>query len=68
VDSNGNVVVLAAQLPQPVQPGQHVQLRLVLTPPSLFGALPDLPDLSWEDFHEASRAAEADVEASVDRS
>ena len=67
-DANGNVVVPAAQLPTPVQPGQHVQLRLVSTPSSLFGSLPDRPDLSWEDFQEVSRAAQADVEASVDRS
>jgi hypothetical protein len=51
-----------------VQPGQHVQLRLVSTPSSLFGSLPDLPELSWEDFQEVSRAAQAHVEASVERS
>lgn len=67
-DGNGNVVVPAAQLPEPIQPGQHVQLRLVSTPSTLFGVLPGLPELSWEDFQEASRAAQADVEASVDRS
>ena len=68
VDGDGNVVVAAAQLPEPVRPGQHVRLRLVSTPATLFGALPDLPDLTWEDFQEGSRAAQADIEASIDRS
>ena len=67
-DADGNVVVPAGQLPEPVQPGQHVQLRLVSPPPSLFGSLPDLPELSWEDFQDVSRAARADVEASIERS
>lgn len=66
-DSNGNIVVPADQLTEPVQPGQHVHLRLVSTPATLFGLLPNLPDLSWEDFEEASRAAIADVEASIER-
>src|SRR4051812_44221055 len=39
-DSNGNIVVPAEQLAEPVQPGQHVHLRLVSTPATLFGLLP----------------------------
>lgn len=68
VDGSGNVVVPAAQLPEPVEPGQHVQLRLVSSPETLFGVLKGLPDLSWEDFEEASIAAQADVEASAEES
>ena len=66
-DINGNIVVPADQFTEPVQPGQHVHLRLVSTPATLFGLLPNLPDLSWEDFKEASLAAIADVEASIER-
>jgi len=68
VDGNGNVVVPAAQLPEPVEPGRHVQLRLVSSPETLFGVLQGLPDLSWEDFEEASVAAQTDVEANVEDS
>ena len=66
-DSNGNIVVLADQFAEPVEPGKHVHLRLVSTPASLFGLLPDLPELSWEDFEEASEAAISAAEASVER-
>jgi hypothetical protein len=66
VDSNGNLVVPADQLPVSLAPGQHAQLRLVSPPDTLFGVLPELPDLSWEDFEETSRAVHATVEAAVD--
>lgn len=55
----------ADQLTEPVQPGQHVHLRLISTPATLFGLLPNLPELSWEDFEEASRAAVAGVGLSL---
>jgi hypothetical protein len=47
-----------------VRPGTH--LRVVQTPAtrsggSIAGSLPDLPDLTWEDFERASRLAREDV-------
>ncbi len=68
VDEDGNIVVRAELLPSPMKPGDHLRLVLVPTHVSLFGTLPDLPDLTWEDFEEASRAAAADAEASVEPS
>jgi hypothetical protein len=66
VDDDGNVVMPSDQLPTQLTPGTHVQLCLVTGAPvarrSLYGALPSLPELSWEDFERASRLAVADVE------
>ena len=66
VDGDGNLVVPASQLPEPLAPGVHVRLRVVSDARgprrSLYGALPDLPDLTWEDFERASRLAVADAE------
>jgi len=67
VDDDGNLVVPSSQLPGHLSPGTHVRLRLVSDGPSgdrrsIYGALPDLPDLTWEDFEKASRLAVADTE------
>jgi hypothetical protein len=71
VDDDGNVVVPAAELPGPLAPGAHVQLRVVTTPPArrrpLYGSLPGLPELTWTDFQRASRLAVADVEPGAAR-
>jgi hypothetical protein len=34
---------------------------------TLRGLLPDLPDLTWEDFEAASKCAQVDIAASVNR-
>ncbi len=51
-----------------LRPGSHLQVvRTDSDVPSgsLRGLLPDLPDLTWDDFEMASKATQADIEASV---
>lgn len=68
VDDDGNAVISSRQLPN-LSPGAHLKVHLHIEQvghASLRGLLPDLPDLTWEDFEAVSRATRADVEASVD--
>lgn len=66
VDAEGNAVISSRQLPK-LAPGAHLQVQVHLgheagTP--LRGSLPNIADLTWEDFVEVSKAARADVERS----
>ena len=50
--------------------GTHLRVvreEPVRTSRTLRGLLPELPDLTWDDFEVASREAQADVAASIDR-
>ena len=66
VDDEGNAVISAGQFPERLPPGTHVRLHLeLLAAPRrpVEGLLPDLPDLTWENFEAASRLAVQDAEA-----
>lgn len=55
-------------MPQPSQPDEEGGKAVLPDPPrtgSAYGRLPDLPELTWEDFEKASRLAEDDVAASA---
>lgn len=65
VDEHGNAVIPAAKLPERLPAGSHIRVRLepaVAPRHSVEGVLPDLPDLSWEDFGAASRLATKEAE------
>lgn len=56
--------------PLGIRAGSHLRVLRedpVTTSRTLRGVLPDLPDLTWDDFEVASRAAQADMVASTDR-
>jgi len=67
IDEGGNGVIPVEQLPRKYPPGTH--LRVHVEGPigaqrrPIEGALPGLPELSWEDFEAASRFAIEDAEA-----
>lgn len=65
VDDEGNAVIPAEQLPERLPAGTHLRVHLepvVASRRSVEGLLPDLPELSWEDFEAASRLAVRDAE------
>jgi hypothetical protein len=61
IDEHGNAIISAEQLPRGLAPGTH--LRVHVEEPvgrarrRIEGLLPNLPDLSWEDFEAGSRLA-----------
>ena len=67
IDARGNGIIAAEELPRRYPPGTH--LRVHVGGPvgrrrrSIEGALPNLPELTWEDFEAASRLATEDAEA-----
>lgn len=66
VDDEGNAVILAGDLPERLPAGTHVRVRVervFAARRSIEGALPDLPELTWEDFEAASRLAAQDAES-----
>jgi hypothetical protein len=66
VDVDGNAVIAAAQFPRRLPAGTHVGVGVApvaATRRSVEGTLPDLPDLSWEDFEAASRLSTRDAES-----
>ena len=66
VDDDGNAVIPASQFPERLPAGTHVRVRVepVAAPRrSVEGTLPDLPELSWEDFEAASRLSTRDAES-----
>jgi hypothetical protein len=66
VDDDGNAVIPAAQFPERLPAGTHVRVRVepvLAARRSIEGTLPDLPELSWEDFEAASRLAAQDAES-----
>jgi hypothetical protein len=66
VDDEGNAFIPAEQFPERLPAGTHVRLHLELVTASrraVEGLLPDLPELSWEEFESASRLAVRDAEA-----
>ena len=76
VDDDGDLVmpvVRAAQLPERYPSGSQVAVDVVVPlavrPKRLpvENVLPDLPELSWEDFEQASQAATSDAERGLDR-
>jgi len=76
VDEDGNLVmpvVPAAQLPQRYPSGSQVAVDVVVPLAvrhkrlPVENVLPDLPDLSWDDFERASQAATADAERGLDQ-
>ena len=75
VDDDGNLVmpvVPAAQLPQRFPSGAQVAVDVVVPRSArhkrlpVENVIPDLPELSWEDFERASQAATADAERGLD--
>jgi hypothetical protein len=68
IDQDGNGVIPADQLPVRLPAGTHVRVHLDPVGArgrSVEGLLPDLPEVSWEQFEAASRLAVRDAE--VDR-
>ncbi len=66
VDGEGNAAIPAGELPERLPAGTHLRVRLepaIVARRSVEGALPDLPELSWEDFEAASRLATQDAES-----
>ena len=66
VDDEGNAFIPAEQFPERLPAGTHVRLHLELVTVSrrgVEGLLPDLPELSWEEFESASRLAVRNAEA-----
>lgn len=65
IDDEGNAVISVRQLPVRFPAGTHVRVWLepvAAARGSIEGALPDLPDLSWEDFEAASHLAAREAE------
>lgn len=44
-----------------VRPGAHLRVVTQSDSATLAGSMPDLPDLTWEDFERASVAAQSDL-------
>jgi hypothetical protein len=66
IDDEGNAVIPAGELPERLPAGTHVRVRLepaVSARRPVEGSLPDLPELSWEDFEAASRLAAQGAES-----
>ena len=67
IDEDGNAIIPAEQLPRKLPAGTH--LRVHLDGPvegvrrRIEGLLPNLPDLSWDDFERGSRLAIKDADA-----
>ncbi len=66
IDEDGNGVIPAEQLPSRLPAGTH--LRVYVEPfgtggRSVEGLLPRLPEVTWEQFEEASRVASEEAEA-----
>jgi hypothetical protein len=66
VDDDGNAVIPAARFPERLPAGTQVRVwvePLIARRRSVEGTLPDLPELSWEDFEAASRLSIRDAES-----
>jgi hypothetical protein len=66
IDDHGNGIIAAEQLPKRLPPGTHLRVHVeTMGSPrrSIEGLLPDLTELSWEQFEAASQLAVRDAEA-----
>jgi hypothetical protein len=67
IDENGNAIIPAERLPRKLPPGTHLRVHLEAPVEGvrrrIEGLLPNLPDLSWDDFEAGSRLAIKDVDA-----
>jgi hypothetical protein len=67
IDEGGNGIIPADQLPRHYPAGTHLRVRIgrrvAGRPRPVEGVLATLPELSWDDFEEASRLAIQDAEA-----
>jgi hypothetical protein len=66
IDEHGNGVIPADQIPGRPPAGTHLRVHVEpfgISRRSVEGLLPDLPEVSWEQFKAASRLAAQDAEA-----
>lgn len=67
IDEGGNGIIPADQLPHRYPAGTHLRVhigeRVASQRRPVEGVLATLPELSWDDFREASRLATEDAEA-----